>query len=108
MTDGHSDSLMISVVDMGRARHSDDEASSRAISLTYPAYPVADKRHEVFLPHLAKFLHLSGNNPRVHVDLSRFRTLNRPGRGSKDVHSIAIGVNWLCVGWAGAFLAPLC
>jgi hypothetical protein len=60
MTDGHSDSLVISVVETGRVRHSDDEASGRAISLTYP---VPDERHEVFLPQLAKFLHLSGIVP---------------------------------------------
>jgi hypothetical protein len=52
MTGGHYDSLVISVIETGRVRHSDDD--DRAISLTYPAYPVSDKRHEVFFTTLSE------------------------------------------------------
>jgi hypothetical protein len=55
-----------------------------------------------FLPHLAKILHQRGNNPGVHVDLSNFWTLNQLGRGELQGRR-DFGVNWLWVGWAGAF-----
>jgi hypothetical protein len=54
MTDGHSDSLMISAVGAGGVRHSDDEASGRGV---YLAYPAPDKRHEVV------FFTTLGENP---------------------------------------------
>lgn len=96
-------SLVISVVEAGKVRHSGDQPSGRAISLNTLCPTNATRLS--FLPHLAKNLPLSGNNRGMHVDLTRFWTLNQPGRGriAKDVHSIAIGVNWLCVGWAVRF-----
>ena len=106
--------------DQGRngIHHSDDEVRSRWARALYQAGPVSESTADLlksgndlsgtatalsFLPHSAKILHLSGNNPSVHVDSSHSRTLNQPGRGRiARTYTHRDWVSWLC-GWLGRF-----
>jgi hypothetical protein len=46
-----------------------------------PLRPTGNRHQFVFFVTLCKIFHLGGNNAGLHVDLSRFQTLNQPGRG---------------------------
>src|SRR5262245_43820201 len=46
-----------------------------------PPRPAGNRHRFVFFVTLREILHLGGNNPGLHVDLSRFQSLNQPGRG---------------------------
>jgi len=63
-----------------------------------PPRPAGNRHQFVFFVTLREILHLGGNNPGLHVDLSRFQSLNQPGRGriAKDVHASRLD-SWL--GW---------
>jgi len=54
---------------------------AQAMTNRKPLWPTRNRHQFVFFVTLPKILHLGGNNPGLHVDLSRFQTLNQPGRG---------------------------